>query len=75
MYCIESGNAKENYNTAQATATNAIDAVQDDAEAYTNSGELSIDKVVDKYEYEVGDTANFTVKVKITKVLPKILLS
>lgn len=68
---LESGNAKENYNTAQATATNAIDAVQDDAEAYTNSGELSIDKVVDKYEYEVGDTANFTVKVKNNKGIAK----
>ena len=68
---LESGNAKENYNTAQATATNAIDAVQDDAEAYTDSGELSIDKVVDKYEYEVGDTANFTVKVKNNKGIAK----
>lgn len=68
---LESGNAKENYNTAKATATNAIDAVQDDAEAYTNSGELSIDKVVDKYEYEVGDTANFTVKVKNNKGIAK----
>ena len=68
---LESGNAKENYNTVKATATNAIDAVQDDAEAYTNSGELSIDKVVDKYEYEVGDTANFTVKVKNNKGIAK----
>ena len=68
---LESGNAKENYNTAKATATNAIDAVQDDAEAYTNSGELSIDKVVDKYEYEVGDTASFTVKVKNNKGIAK----
>lgn len=50
-------------------------AAQDDAEAYTNGGELSIDKVVDKYEYEVGDTANFTVKVKTIKVLPKMLQS
>lgn len=68
---LESGNAKENYNTAKATATNAMGAAQDDAEAYTNGGELSIDKVVDKYEYEVGDTANFTVKVKNNKGIAK----
>ena len=68
---LESGNAKENYNTAKATATNAMEAAQDDAEAYTNGGELSIDKVVDKYEYEVGDTANFTVKVKNNKGIAK----
>lgn len=68
---LESGNAKENYNTAKATATNAMEAAQDDAEAYTNSGELSIDKVVDKYEYEIGDTANFTVKVKNNKGIAK----
>lgn len=68
---LESGNAKENYNTAKATATNAMGAAQDDAEVHTNSGELSIDKVVDKYEYEVGDTANFTVKVKNNKGIAK----
>lgn len=67
---LESGNAKELYNTASATCMNIKNAsggADDDAETYINSAEISIDKVSDKYEYEVGDTATFTVKVKNSK--------
>ena len=67
---LESGNAKEVYNTAHATCMNIKNAsggADDDAETYINSAEISIDKVSDKYEYEVGDTATFTVKVKNSK--------
>ena len=67
---LESGNAKELYNTAHATCwniKNASGGADDDAETYINSAEISIDKVSDKYEYEVGDTATFTVKVKNSK--------
>lgn len=67
---LESGNAKELYNTAHATCMNIKNAsghADDDAETYINSAALTIDKVSDKYEYEVGDKATFTVKVKNTK--------
>ena len=67
---LESGNAKELYNTAHATCwniKNASGGADDDAETYINSAALTIDKVSDKYEYEVGDKATFTVKVKNTK--------
>lgn len=67
---LESGNAKELYNTAHATCwniKNASGGADDDAETYINSAEISIDKVSDKYEYEVGDKATFTVKVKNSK--------
>ena len=67
---LESGNAKELYNTASATCMNIKNAsghADDDAETYINSAALTIDKVSDKYEYEVGDKATFTVKVKNTK--------
>ena len=67
---LEAGNEKEMYNTASATCWNIKNSgkkADDDAESYTNSADLSIDKVSDRYEYEVGDTAHFTVKVKNTK--------
>lgn len=67
---LESGNAKELYNTAHATCMNIKNAsghADDDAETYINSAALTIDKVSDKYEYEVGEKATFTVKVKNTK--------
>ena len=67
---LESGNAKELYNTASATCMNIKNAsghADDDAETYINTAALTIDKVSDKYEYEVGDKATFTVKVRNTK--------
>ena len=67
---LETGNEKEMYNNASATCWNIKNPgkkAEDDAESYTNSAELSIDKEIDKYEYEVGETAHFTVKVKNSK--------
>ena len=67
---LESGNAKELYNTASATCMNIKNAsghADDDAETYINTAAITIDKVSDKYEYEVGEKATFTVKVKNTK--------
>ena len=67
---LEAGNEKEMYNTASATCWNIKNSgkkADDDAESHTNSADLSIDKVSDRYEYEVGDTAHFTVKVKNNK--------
>lgn len=67
---LESGNTKELYNTAQSTCWNIKNPsghADDDAETYINSADLAIDKTVDKYEYEIGDKATFTVKVKNDK--------
>ena len=66
---LETSNGKRVYNTAKATASNGSsdDGWQDDDGNYINSANVEIDKVVDKYEYQVGDKANFTVKVKNTK--------
>ncbi len=67
---LESGNTTELYNVATAAGSNLKNAdgkAQDDAEAYINSSVLSIDKTVDQYEFEVGDTANFKVVVTNTK--------
>ena len=67
---LESGNTKELYNTAQSTCWNIKNPsghADDDAETYINTADLAIDKTVDKYEYEIGDKATFTVKVKNDK--------
>lgn len=64
---LELGNNKELYNTARATCDNIEedpDHVDDDAEVYVNTAKVSVDKVTNKYEYEVGDTVNYTVKVR-----------
>ncbi|OUQ68782.1 hypothetical protein B5E53_04440 [Eubacterium sp. An11] len=66
---LESGNTKELYNTASATCWNIKNPsghADDDAETYINSAVLTVDKTVDRYEYEIGDTATFTVKVTNT---------
>lgn len=63
---LESGNGQELYNAANADANNAP-RVWDDAKVAVNSANVQVDKVVDKYEYAVGEKANFTVKVKNTK--------
>lgn len=63
---LEAGNGSELYNSAYADADNA-DRVWDDAKVTVNSANVQVDKVVDKYEYAVGEKANFTVKVKNTK--------
>lgn len=63
---LEAGNGSELYNSAYADANNAP-RVWDDAKVAVNSANVQVDKVVDKYEYAVGEKANFTVKVKNTK--------
>lgn len=66
---LEDGNAKELYNAAQATCWNIKNAsghADDDAETYVNSTSLSVDKTMDKYEYEIGEKATFTIKVRNT---------
>ena len=63
---LEAGNGQELYNAANADANNAP-RVWDDAKVAVNSANVQVDKVVDKYEYAVGEKANFTVKVKNTK--------
>lgn len=62
----ESVNAQETVNTATAKAMNA-DTVQDVEEVYVNTAELNLSKDVSKYEWRVGDTVDYTVKVTNTK--------
>ena len=66
---LETSNGTRPYNTAKAVAKNgSVDGGwHDDDGNYINSANVQVDKVVDKYEYAVGDKANFTVKVKNTK--------
>ena len=66
---LETSNGTRPYNTAKVVAENgSVDGGwQDDDGNYINSANVQVDKVVDKYEYAVGDKANFTVKVKNTK--------
>ena len=71
---IEAANGIENYNTATGNCWNNVGtAVSDDAEEYTNTASLYVDKTIkklegnkkeDDYEYEVGDKAQFTVVVE-----------
>lgn len=63
---LEASNGQQIYNKAKAEADNSDDEWDDDGN-YINSANVQVDKVVDKYEYAVGDKANFTVKVKNTK--------
>lgn len=63
---LENANGTRPYNKAKAEADNSNDVWDDDGN-YINSANVQVDKVVDKYEYAVGDKANFTVKVKNTK--------
>lgn len=66
---LETSNGTRTYNTAKVVAENgSVDGGwHDDDGNYINSANVQVDKVVDKYEYAVGDKANFTVKVKNTK--------
>lgn len=66
---LETSNGTRPYNTAKVVAENgSVDGGwHDDDGNYINSADVQVDKVVDKYEYAVGDKANFTVKVKNTK--------
>ncbi len=66
---LETSNGTRPYNTAKVVAENGSVAGgwHDDDGNYINSANVQVDKVVDKYEYAVGDKANFTVKVKNTK--------
>lgn len=65
-------NGKDWINTAKATADNFYDGngdkayASDSAEIWVNSPVLTVDKVADRYEYEVGDTVKYTVSVKNT---------
>lgn len=63
---LENANGTRPYNKAKAEADNSNDVWDDDGN-YINSANVQVDKVVDKYEYAVGDKANFTIKVKNTK--------
>lgn len=66
---LETSNGTRPYNTAKVVAENgSVDGGwHDDDGNYINSANVQVDKVVDKYEYAVGEKANFTVKVKNTK--------
>ena len=66
---LETSNGTRPYNIAKVVAENgSVDGGwHDDDGNYINSANVQVDKVVDKYEYAVGDKANFTVKVKNTK--------
>lgn len=65
---LETSNGTRPYNTAKVVAENgSVDDEWDDDGNYINSANVQVDKVVDKYEYAVGEKANFTVKVKNTK--------
>lgn len=66
---LETSNGTRPYNTAKVVAENGSvgGGWHDDDGNYINSANVQVDKVVDKYEYAVGDKANFTVKVKNTK--------
>lgn len=57
---LETSNGTRPYNKAKAEADNSNDVWDDDGN-YINSANVQVDKVVDKYEYAVGDKANFTV--------------
>lgn len=65
-------NGQDWINTVTAEADNFTDsngssiAASDSAEVWVNSPVLTVDKVADRYEYEVGDTVNYTVSVKNT---------
>ena len=65
----EEVNGKDTLNTAFVTADNFLDedgetrSEGDSAEVWINSPTLTVDKVADKYEYEVGDTVKYTVNV------------
>ena len=63
---LESSNGQQIYNVAKAEADNAPNTEDDDGN-YVNSADVTVDKVVDKYEFAVGEKANFTVKVKNNK--------
>lgn len=69
VIALETSNGTRPYNTAKVVAENgSVDGGwHDDDGNYINSANVQVDKVVDKYEYAVGDKANFTVKVKNTK--------
>ena len=68
----EDANGQDWINTVTAEADNFTDdygdslTASDSAEVWVNSPVLTVDKVADRYEYEVGDTVNYTVSVKNT---------
>lgn len=64
-------NGRDTVNTAYATAKNFLvgdveQTVSDTAEVWVNTPELVINKFSDRYEYEVGDTVDYTVIIKNT---------
>lgn len=65
-------NGQDWINTVTAEADNFTDSdgnsitASDSAEVWVNSPVLTVDKVADRYEYEVGDTVNYTVSVMNT---------
>lgn len=70
---LEDANGKDTINTARATADNCLDEdgekkyVGDDAEIWVNSPELTVDKVANAYEYQIGDRVKYTVMVRNSK--------
>lgn len=66
---LEEVNGIDTLNTASVTADNFVDSygdptsASDSAEVWINSPTLTVDKVADRYEYEVGDTVKYTVNV------------
>lgn len=68
----EDANGQDWINTAKATADNFVDGTgnkayaSDSAEVWVNSPVLTVDKVADRYEYEIGDTVKYTVSINNT---------
>ncbi|MCP1102267.1 fimbrial isopeptide formation D2 family protein [Aequitasia blattaphilus] len=59
-------NGKEIINTASAAAKNVSKEVQDNSKVYINSPEISLTKEVKKYEYQVGEEVEYTIKGRQT---------
>lgn len=70
---LADSNGKDSINTVRATAENFTDGngekrfAGDEAEVWVNSPELTVDKVANAYEYQVGDRVKYTVNVRNTK--------
>lgn len=70
---LEESNGRDTLNTAYATAENFLDgdgeqrAVGDQAEIWVNSPELTVEKIADHYEWQVGQPVEYQVVVKNRK--------
>ena len=62
----DSVNGKKITNTVTAQADNAKTQVKDQARVFINSPKLNMEKTVSKYEWRVGDTVEYTIKISQT---------